>query len=170
MNPKQIKATIDRLVAESIRRQLPEIMNEVLVKTIANSGVVTERRAPAPTPRKPTGMPMSLRHLVDESIGADHYYAQDDDEPGPQLTRRLTEIPNFDPQLASLMEDVDPIDPNDADSDGGLDISGLDFSGVKRTLALVESVGKPKQLDAATKLEFEERRLKGIRDRLDGKA
>lgn len=105
-----LRRTIDRMVEDAIRRILPEVMNEVLVATIARGTalVVTEerpkrrppkrgqqRRAPvreqraapkrgqkAPPPKRR----VDLTDLLDESVGAEFYqdprslYA---DEPSP---------------------------------------------------------------------------------------
>lgn len=42
---QKLKETIDRMVEDAIRRILPGVMNEVLLKTIANSGVIHEARS-----------------------------------------------------------------------------------------------------------------------------
>ncbi len=84
---KSLKETIDRMVADSIRRILPGIMNEVLIKTIANAGVVTEdrqarkvrkgpkRRKPLREQRQPQKRPrkLDLNDILDESAGAEFY-------------------------------------------------------------------------------------------------
>jgi hypothetical protein len=82
-----LKETIDRMVAESIRRILPSIMNEVLLKTIAQSGVVAEdrpvrklrkgpkRRRPMreqkAAPKRPRKVDLS--DILDESAGSEFY-------------------------------------------------------------------------------------------------
>ncbi len=91
----KLKETIDRMVEDAIRRILPSVMNEVLLKTIAGSGVMQERRADRPAyPYVPEGggrvvvtskvapkvKPKArkagrpdLSYLLDESVGADFY-------------------------------------------------------------------------------------------------
>lgn len=75
------------MVADSIRRLLPEIMNEYLVRTVANAGLVQERRSPVRAPaQRPTkaaqraqrlagiDRPSSLREVLNvEETGADFY-------------------------------------------------------------------------------------------------
>ena len=97
MKADALRRTIDSMVMESIRRILPAVMNEVLIKTIANSGVLSEavdddeeaprrkrklpkrrkvvREAPkqkramkAKPPRK-----VDLNELLDPTAGADFY-------------------------------------------------------------------------------------------------
>ncbi len=100
MSSTALKEMIDRMVAESIRRILPGVMNEVLLTTIARSGVVQEaveeederprrrkakrrkpiverdlrvakRTAKAPAPKRPKKLDLS--ELLDESAGAEFY-------------------------------------------------------------------------------------------------
>ena len=61
MNPKSLRQTIDRMVEDAIRRVLPSVMNEVLLKTLTSSGALQPLREvrtapkgkPAPKARKP---------------------------------------------------------------------------------------------------------------------
>ncbi len=86
---------IDRMVEDSIRRILPEVMNEILVRTLAGSGALSESpqatRKKAPRPEKvgrpapvkrQAGQPKplskrkikeSLAGLLDESAGTEFY-------------------------------------------------------------------------------------------------
>jgi hypothetical protein len=126
LKPDVLKRAIDRMVEDSIRRILPSVMNEVLIKTIASSGVMTERapvrtttpQAPrkvkAPQPKRR----VELSDLLDPMAGADFYedprnayrqqpvqesFEQEDDpeEEAPPITRRLTALP---PALQELAE------------------------------------------------------------------
>ena len=165
---QQIKEMIDRLVAESIRRQLPEIMSEVLLRTIANSGIVQEsrqqQRQQAPKQRKPADRPSSLMSLIDESVGADRY-----DHSEPRLTKRMSDIPNMPSHLAELLEDVDPIDHGGRGStDEGVDVDGLDLSGIKERIAMMEGSARAKAPDKSASLQFEEQRLRNKRLALNG--
>lgn len=89
MSSKALREMIDRMVEESIRRILPSVLNEVLVRTIANSGVIREERSPQQLarrlqPQRPQARPPArkapragrrpdLSELLDESAGADFY-------------------------------------------------------------------------------------------------
>ena len=101
MSSAKLHAVIDRLVEDAIRRILPTVMNEVLVRTIANSGALSEDRARPPRqmrrkpgPKKRTkaqlierrqarrtepevtrrpARPTDLKQLLDESAGAEFY-------------------------------------------------------------------------------------------------
>lgn len=60
-NPNPLKATIDRMVEQAIREILPEVMNEVLMKTLAGA-TMNETRAPvrrqqAPAPQQRRAQP-----------------------------------------------------------------------------------------------------------------
>lgn len=98
MARNNLKEMIDKMVEDSIRRVLPAIMNEVLLKTIANAGVLAEsrpeklKRGPKPKqkikqPReglrlqaarpKKSGRPESLNNLLDPEAGTE-FYRNDD--------------------------------------------------------------------------------------------
>lgn len=103
---------IDRMVADSIRRVLPTVMNEVLLRTIADSGVLSEvrerpvrqiRKKPGPKPKmkrrvveqrvarpqKPIPQrkrQTDLNDLLDESAGAEFY-----EDPRARQTQALQE-------------------------------------------------------------------------------
>lgn len=51
-----LKATIDRMVEDSIRRILPEVMNEVLLRTLTQN-TISEQRRPAPQQRRQAPAP-----------------------------------------------------------------------------------------------------------------
>lgn len=94
-NRERLRAVIDRMVEDAIRRILPGVMNEVLVATLARAHVtpitesaprrrnvkkkvprkVREQVAPsrARAPKAARGRPSSLDQLLDESVGADFY-------------------------------------------------------------------------------------------------
>lgn len=99
MSSSALKETIDRMVEDAIRRILPNVMNEVLVRTLAGAGVVTEdrpRRKPmkrkpvrearqqkSPPPKKaappqkrrgPAKLREMLDGLRDETAGADFFH------------------------------------------------------------------------------------------------
>ncbi len=63
---KGLKETIDRLVAESIRRILPGIMNEVLLRAVANSVVIQETSSP-PVRKKPGPKPKARQVQIREA-------------------------------------------------------------------------------------------------------
>jgi hypothetical protein len=128
---QKLKETIDRMVEESVRRILPQVMNEILVKTLANANVIGETRsapqraqAPAQPQRKAAKgqRPSSLSQLLDESAGADFYkdpneamYRATQEEAPPQPAGQVIaqRIQNLPPALQGLAEGID------LDDDGG---------------------------------------------------
>lgn len=165
MDLKKIQNVIDRMVAESIRRQLPQIMNEVLIKTIADSGVLSERRAPqaqrrAPVQERSMG---SLRDLLDDAAGSEFYRDEPMARSEPALTQRLAQVPQH---LREMLETVEVPD----ETDRGLDLAGMDgfFQKAKKIASITESSTKKPAPSTKEQLEFEERRLKNMRLRLNG--
>lgn len=125
----KLKKAIDRMVEQSIREILPRVMNEVLLRTIASSGVIQESRptGPAhqpevaprsrkPQPPAPRRKPVSnLRDLLDESAGAemysmgtsdDHDVQLREEEPPPPADRRSL-VAQLPPELQAMAEDID---------------------------------------------------------------
>ena len=201
------------MVEDAIRRILPEVMNEVLIKTIANANVLQERtprrvaqtvekyerikedQSPAhrnaknvQMPRKPT----SLSQLLDPEAGADFYRdpraameeAVREEPVQAPLAQRIQSLP---PALQQLAEGMD------LDDDGGemweseigdsaiptagmgppleraAQVAGLDFSRMQRAIQLTEKkVPKVDRSDAKAQAQFEEQRLKMMRQRLNG--
>lgn len=107
----KLRAMIDRMVADSIRRVMPTVMNEVLLRTIADSGILFEGRRPVQQGRKKPGPKPKLKRrvaeqrqarpqkpavprkrqvdlsdLLDESAGAEFY-----EDPRTRQTRALQE-------------------------------------------------------------------------------
>lgn len=199
---QKLKETIDKMVEDSIRRILPQVMNEVLLKTIANSQVIQEARGgvaskPAPTqqPRKVQKQrPSSLSQLLDESAGADFYQDPREamrqatyEEPPPAqkaITQRIQTLP---PALQGLAEGIE------LDDDGGemweselgdaavvptagmgppvdkaAKALGLDFSRMANAIKITEKKTKVDGADTAAKAQFEQQRLKMMRERLNG--
>jgi hypothetical protein len=200
------------MVEDAIRRILPEVMNEVLLRTIANADVLQERsrRQSVPMPEKhrvnrssvqhvvknvqASRRPASLSQLLDPEAGADFYRdprmvvagdVHEEEAPQP-LAQRIQSLP---PALQSLAEGVD------LDDDGGemwegeigdsaitvtemgppleraAQVVGLDFSRMQRAIQLTEKkAAKVDQSDARARAQFEEQRIKMMRERLnDGK-
>lgn len=209
----KLRETIDRMVEDAIRRILPQVMNEVLLKTIAGSGVMQEARRSAPqqpAPReqervkvtskappqpRPRGGRPDLSRLLDESAGSEFYERFNEPErvapePEPQapLRERVAQnLRSLPPELRQMAEgmqiddddgemwDDEPIQPRGDDA-GDLGFSGkkvgVDFSRMQRALALGEqkiATAKPKVSadDARRNAEFEELRLKRMREKLD---
>lgn len=203
---QKLKETIDRMVEESIRRILPAVMNEVLLKTIAGAGVIQESRAPmqrsvakpAAQPR-PARRPSSLNHLLDPEAGADFYQdpraaaiesLREEVPPAPRgqaIAQRIQSLPAELQHLAEGMElDEDSGEMWDSDvgdsavatsADRGpplekaAQIAGLDFSRMKRAIQVTEKKIAPKMsaTDKAAQAQFEELRIKRMREQLDGK-
>lgn len=69
-SPNNLKATIDKMVRESIQRILPEVMNEVLLRTLANANVVQEQRQPASRRQVPQG-PSKAAQRAQQLAGVD---------------------------------------------------------------------------------------------------
>lgn len=207
-----LRETIDRLVEDAIRRILPTVMNEVLIRAIASSGALSEgavrtRRKPGPKPkarkakpvrerrevrpvRSPDRREQNLRDLLDESAGAEFYGEGDSGQEFEERTisSRVSALP---PQLRALAEDV--VVPQDmgndeewdgrGDSNGPTTVpssvpdigraaaaTGIDFSRMMETIKKTSSVPKASQDDARAREQFEARRLKALRERLnDGK-
>jgi hypothetical protein len=137
-----LRRAIDRMVEDAIRRILPEVMNEVLVATIARgtAGVVAEerpRRKPpkrqqqrrAPVREQRTAVPqrgrkappkrkVDLSDLLDESVGAEFYEnprAVYTDEPNPAEvppSQDTNRIRDLPPDLQELAEGMDLDDDN----------------------------------------------------------
>lgn len=204
MNQK-LKSAIDRMVEDSIRRILPQVMNEVLIKTIASSGVVQESRghltkeqaaAPIRPPVRAKHLPSSLSQLLDPEAGSDFY--QDpraamaesirEEEPAPRGQVIAQRIQNLPPGLQHLAEDVNMDDDGGEmwESDVGdsvvtsggmgppLDRAaaavGLDFSRMKQSIQLTERKSSKQRVSAAEQAanaQFEENRLKRMREKLD---
>lgn len=130
MSKKQsLQSAIDRMVEASIRRILPTVMNEVLIKVVANSGVIQEQRPSTriqrqtqvqvpgrkATPKTQKAMPSSLREMLDEQAGAEFY--DDPRDAMRQHTRQEEPEPEFDevdigpgnaPALARRLEHLNP--------------------------------------------------------------
>jgi len=219
LNKEQLRAVIDRLVEDSIRRILPGVMNEVLLRTIVDSGVLSESRSPVrpppakrPPPKRsrPNGSP-DLSRFLDDSTGADAYQDWERRVGQPiqlheQATRSIqdheyddSEDSEDDPlpiaqRLASLNPEIQQMaegmvihdhdagemwgDEHDATSvvpdlppvrDIGVAARsvGIDFSRMASTIAATPS-NKPTAEDVRAKAQFEERRLKMMRERLNG--
>lgn len=194
---QKLKETIDRMVEDSIRRILPAVMNEVLLKTIANANVIREapvQRAPAkaaPKAKRPT----SLSHLLDESAGADFYQdpraamveaTREEAPPMPRGQVIAERIQNLPPDLRSLAEGMDLDDDGGEmwDSDIGDSVPtagpgpaldraaaavGLDFSRMAKAINITErKAPRPSAADKAANAQFEQQRLKMMRERLNG--
>lgn len=132
MNKQQLSAAIDRLVESSIRRILPRVMNEVLLRTIADSGVLSEerprvirrkkgpkRRLPraieAKQPRRPSTPQVDLNEMLDDSVGADaydHYETKPSSRRSPPVTVRDDATdddgPSSGPPLTQRLTALDP--------------------------------------------------------------
>lgn len=199
---KNLRDTIDRMVEDAIRKVLPGIMNEVLLKTIANSGVIQERAPVQQRSAKPTQQPKqkvsrrpaSLDQILDPEAGADFYddpraamqeAMEMEERPAPRRSGMAQMIESLPPELRSLAEDVN------LDDDGGemweegqhdsssimsesgpsieraAQVVGLDFSAMKRLTNIGEQK-KVKTADSAAKQQFEEARLKRVREQLNG--
>ena len=121
MKQNQLKAAIDRMVEDAIRRILPDVMNEVLLRTITNGGLIREAPVPVraepqrprqPQPKRASAPPVgSLRDLLDEQAGSEFYEREAPvfvPEPEPvhetAAAKRLAALP---PMLRELAEDVD---------------------------------------------------------------
>lgn len=198
---KNLRDTIDRMVEDAIRRVLPGIMNEVLLKTIANSGVISERptqqqQRQTPLKKQPTQQqssrrPTSLNQLLDPEAGADFYAdpraamnesAQVEERPAPRRSGMAQMIQGLPPELRSLAEDVNLDDDggemwDDGEHDSGVlpagppleraaAAAGLDFSLMKK-LSNITETKKTKTADVSNQ-QFEERRIKLMRERLNG--
>ncbi len=200
---KNLKDTIDRMVEDSIRRVLPGIMNEVLLKTIANSGVIREqapaRRAEpaqvAAPKRQAPRRPSSLEDILDDSAGSEFYTdprvamaeATRDEEPqAPRAQGMAQRIQALPPALQHLAEGVNLDDDGgemwgdeqDSVPSGGsgppLDQAaravGLDFSRMMQVAKVTESKKAPKMdaQDRAANAQFDQMRLKRMREQLNG--
>lgn len=208
-----LRETIDRLVEDAIRRILPTVMNEVLIRAIASSGALSEevarpRRRPGPKPKArkpkpvrerrevrvvrppPVRRDQNLRDLLDESAGAE-FYGGGDDPPAVEertISSRMSALP---PQLRALAEDVvvpegmedDEEWDGRGDSNGPTAVpssvpdigraaaaTGIDFSRMMETIKKTSAAPRASQDDARAREQFEARRLKALRERLnDGK-
>lgn len=204
---KNLKETIDKMVEDSIRRILPQVMNEVLLKTIANSQVIHEARSGVADPRfasKPVqqpkqaqrkqARPSSLSQLLDESAGADFYQDPREamrqatyEEPPPPPKAIAQRIQTLPPALQGLAEGIE------LDDDGGemwesehgdsavvptagmgppvekaAAALGLDFSRMAKAINVTEKKKRVDAEDKAANAQFEQARLKRMREQLNG--
>ena len=124
------------MVEDSIRRILPTVMNEVLLKTIASSGVMSEARQPvqtrlapiqqrtkakvAPVQQRRPQRPSSLNEMLDPEAGAEFYAdpraamreatasePEVDDYDEPVRPVLESRLQNLPPALRGLAEDVE---------------------------------------------------------------
>lgn len=187
------------MVEDSIRRILPQVMNEVLLKTLANSNVIREtipdRRtkevmtdaAQSRQAQRTSRRPSSLDHILDPEAGSDFYNdprqamresLQVDEVPqevqSPIIAQRIQSLP---PELRAMAEGVSPIDQNEnvsvahegPDLVRAAQLAGLDFSRMKKAITVTEKkVPKADAADRAAKAQFEEMRIKRMRESLNG--
>lgn len=212
----KLRETIDRMVEDAIRRILPGVMNEVLLRTIASANIVQEDRRPTPTPQRvkaqsqrpaPARKPqrrgkIDLSELLDESAGSEYYQQavsfeqepEEYDEPeqqGPPASlqeRVARNIQNLPPGLREMAEGME-LDEDEmvseehtsiaprGDDAGDLGVAsrrvGVDFGRMAQLAKMTEQKAaskKPKMsaADAAAQQQFEEARLKRMRERLNG--
>lgn len=199
-----LQETIDRLVEDAIRRILPTVMNEVLMRTIVGSGALAEQRQPRRKKRVPVrakakparkGRPpvqeriRDLRNLLDESAGAE-FYGEGEVEPIVETRTPARRASSLAPHLQALAEDVAELPDDDGGEvwDGRGDSTGLapapaaiadlgraasaigvDFTRMAGTIK-VTSDARPKVTsdDLRAKEQFEARRLKALRESLNG--
>jgi len=130
----KLQAVIDRLVESAIRRILPKVMNEILVRTLVDSGVLAEavarpvrrrkgpKRRPVRTvearetrpvrgPRPPRRM--DLNEFLDDSVGADAYEQYESRTPRPvasppESDDRESDPPVPQPAVARRLASLDP--------------------------------------------------------------
>lgn len=200
---KNLKETIDKMVEDSIRRILPQVMNEILLKTIANSQVMHEARGgvapqtpaqPRQVQRQQSRKPSSLSQLLDESAGADFYQDPREamrqatyEEPPPAQKAIAQRIQTLPPALQGLAEGIE------LDDDGGemweselgdaavvptagmgppvdkaAKALGLDFSRMAKAINVTEKKKRVDPADRAANAQFEETRLKRMREQLNG--
>lgn len=138
---KALQRAIDRMVGDAIRRILPEVMNEVLIRTVANAGVLREAASIAPSKPQPKRQavqqrkparprPGSLSELLDVEAGTEFYQDprqamrehttrdepdQDEDEQHEDGPNRppVSRIAHLSPELQALAEGME------LDDDGG---------------------------------------------------
>lgn len=183
------------MVEDAIRRVLPQVMNEVLIKVVAGSNVIQERAASPqrPAPRAQPRRPSSLSHLLDETAGADFYEdpraamaqsIQEETPPrGQDIAQRIQSLPPALQQLAEgTMEDdggemwesdmgdsvVVPSAGNGPPLDRAAKAVGLDFSRMKQVANVTESKKRVDADDRRANAQFEAMRLKRMREQLNG--
>jgi len=195
----ELRRQIDEMVLESIRKHLPEVMNEVLVRTVINSGALTEgrpqrqsrqpRKPKAPKPQARQQPRMSLDSLLDESAGAEFYEQAGDQwgeeehlppqlrarqqqhapEPPPQIARNFASLP---PMLQEMAEDSMQ-DLIQEEASPGLDVSrGMGAMGLDmdRMRNAIKAVDrKAAEKRLATNGDYEARRIEMQRQRLEVK-
>lgn len=203
----KLKETIDRMVEDAIRRILPSVMNEVLLRTIASSGAIQEQSRPGPVrvtrqaqpaPRPPAkrkaGRP-DLSYLLDETAGADFYERAVrpepvqvvEEEPAAPLRERISQnIQTLPPELQEMAEGLEleddgigemwgeesaviPAGDNAGDLGQASRRVGVDFGRMQKMIQMTEQK-KPRVSaeDLRAKAQYEEGRLKRMRERLNG--
>lgn len=198
-----LRETIDRMVEEAIRRVLPGIMNEVLLRTIASSGVsapvVREDRRPTqqprPAPKRRSGRP-DLTNILDESAGSEFYGEQAEYEEEPIRSAvptpgRSAAVALLPPELQEMTEGMNLDDDIDGgsweeerqsaiaprgDDVGDVGVAarkvGVDFHKMKSLSEAITRKSKPVSSvsaeDMRNRQQFEEQRLRRMRERLNG--
>lgn len=211
------------MVADSIRRILPTVMNEILIKTIAGAGVVKEsvtkstgkrkyqkrsrplaevatpvRQGPRKLPPKKKVLE-TLGKLLDQSAGSEFYHQSQNEESeieeediideDEQHVTTQDRMANLAPHLRTLAEGMSVIDDDKqmwgadehdsssstsqaedgppVDIDSGAKKLGMNFSKMQ---SIIGPTAKKKVAsdDRAAHEQFEKRRLKLMREKLNG--
>ncbi len=135
----KLRETIDRLVEDSIRRILPEVMNEVLLKAVANMSTIQETHSPViqtkrvtsrtqQQPNRPAPSSSHLQSLLEDmgdgTAGADFYDGYGSNEEPEQEQER-----DEPPTLRTIHEKVSSLPSHLQAMTDGIDLSDFDGSG-----------------------------------------
>lgn len=186
---KNVKEMIDRMVEESIRRILPSVMNEVLIRTISESlappSTVQHSKPKKSKARNEQPKRSRMQELLEghDSIGADFYepsarhdYDHDDENEIDHEQTRLSTLQSLPPMLREMASDMSFDDEEDHSfeqlPDGKvvqqLDIEHTMRSGLFDPSAIARRMGPSKQPKmTAENQQFEELRLKRMRESLE---
>jgi len=154
VSKEALKKAIDKMVEESIRRILPNVLNEVLLRTIAGAGIVAEAPKPQRAKERPMGLgkrsnapaKRSLREqLLDETAGTE-FYQQDPDFVAPKFSQPLREEPASQPAVAQRIQSLPPMLQEMA---ADIDMSEFDGGEMWEDGELIDSSGPGPKLESA---------------------
>lgn len=195
---QKLKEAIDKMVEDSIRRILPSVMNEVLIKVIASSSSpisekrVVNQRQPKPPQQVQKSRTPALQSMLDEMKDEflnennefeEHEQIQEVALPQKSIAQRINSLP---PALRGVVEEMS----EDYDSIGEMWDDNFaspvneDVGAVRDPARAAASIGidfskmknaikansnKSSNDDARNKAEFEMNRIKRLRESLEVK-
>jgi hypothetical protein len=195
---KTIDRMVEDSIRRILPAVMNEVLLQTIANSnvIRESAAARQAQRPAPQPTSKGRKPTSLNQLLDPEAGADFYQdpraavaesLREEAPPVPRgqvLAQRIQSLP---PELQHLAEGVDLDDDGGEmwDSDVGdsvptagmgppleraAQVAGLDFSRMRQAIQVTEKKAAPRvsAADKAANAQFEENRLKRLREQLNG--